>query len=185
MSDEQDNTAQTAPWDQGQAPWLTAPTDPEENDFPDDSMTTNQVQSAPEGDYATDGELEKFIGVPEPDPSWMDENPGDFVTATDKYGYSDTNNYRPFAGSGLSNAPAPGSLGGINIRETAGGAPVIVRIRDGIDVGAQYLVSIAVPAGTSKEVQFTVPIRYRFGLYVEVVSGSCEGTLYIRQSRAK
>jgi hypothetical protein len=182
----QDNTPQTEPWDQGQAPWLTPVTDPEDNDFPNDAMTTNQVQATPEGDYATDGQLEAFIGAPVPDQTYMDENPGDFITATDRYGYVDSDNYRsmPQAG-GLTNVPAPGLLGGFNIRETSGAAAVVIRLRDGIDIGAPIVATIAVPQGMSKEVSFTMPKRYRMGLYVELVSGIFEGVLYIRQHLAK
>lgn len=74
---------------------------------------------------------------------------------------------------------SPGRLAGYSIRDLAGGAGSVIRIRDGVDVGGDLMVTVMLGAGLS-ETKPLDDVAYASGLYIEVVSGSIEGALYYK-----
>lgn len=137
--------------------------------------------------YASTQDLLNFTHAPLPG-SVIDEYPGlfyDQVESKDEPDYFESVNYRqiPFGG-GWTNSPGPGLLAGFNLDEAAGGA-AYVRIHDGYDANAPILASVRLLANTSKESWPSKPIRYRFGIYVEVVAGTIDGVIYLSQLKVK
>lgn len=74
-----------------------------------------------------------------------------------------------------------GRFAGYALRETTGTAPAVVRLRDGIDPGGSLIVPITIPAGGSLDKYLTLDgvVKFANGLYVELVSGSVEGSVLI------
>lgn len=65
---------------------------------------------------------------------------------------------------------------GFSIRETAA-APAIVKVYDGTSAAGTLVDSIAFAAGQSVRESYGPPKILKAGLYVQVVSGSIEGTI--------
>jgi hypothetical protein len=75
-----------------------------------------------------------------------------------------------------------GRLSGWSVRETAG-AVCVVRFRDGIDAtGPIRGVTSLASGGESQGPNMDEGIRFTTGLYMERVSGTFEGAVYIRAS---
>lgn len=70
---------------------------------------------------------------------------------------------------------------GYSLRETTGAAPAVVRFRDGLDVSGVVVVTVQVPAGLSANVFLTpdTAVPFSVGVFVEVVSGALEGSLFL------
>jgi hypothetical protein len=159
----------------GESPMLT-------DDNPD-----NPPRQEGTGHYASAEELLDFTAAALPD-SVFEKFPGlyyDQVESKDEPDYFESLNYRqiPFGG-GWTNSPGPGLLAGFNLDEAAGAA-AYVRIHDGYDANAPILASVRLLANTSKESWPSKPIRYRFGIYVEVVTGTIDGVIYLSQLKVK
>lgn len=73
-------------------------------------------------------------------------------------------------------------LCGWSVRETTGAAAAVFRLHDGRDVTAPILASANLAANESIRDNFATPgIRIRTGgVFLEVVSGSIEGVIYVR-----
>lgn len=75
----------------------------------------------------------------------------------------------------------PGRLCGWSLLETSGAAAVIAELYDGMDVSAQLLAVIAVPAGSSTPFSMDgVGVEFRSGLFLNVISGSVRGAVWAR-----
>lgn len=165
--------------------WNGVITDPNEQELPIHDMgSETQAQYAVEGADPTTQELLNYSTVPLPD-GVVDEWPGLFYTEKTGQIYQ-SSNYRPIpAVGGFTNIPAPGILTGISIAETAGAA-AYVRLHDGYDANAPLLCVIKLLAGTSQTINLgNVRPRFRYGVFVEVVTGTVEGTLYANQELVK
>lgn len=85
----------------------------------------------------------------------------------------------PLYGSGsqlVSNSR--GRVTGYALRETSGANPAVVRLRAGRDSGGDLLVPIALTAGQSRT-EAVPAVSYGDGLFVEVVSGTVEGAVFV------
>lgn len=83
-------------------------------------------------------------------------------------------------GASLKLAVSAGQLAGFSITETSGVSTARVRLRDGLDTGGDVLMTVALSPGESARDWFLPHgIAYVTGLYVEVVSGAIEGTVYV------
>ena len=86
--------------------------------------------------------------------------------------------YRAIPGAGGLLMPGAGLYGGYAVRETAG-AVAVLRIRDGFDASAALVDTVALPAnGSAQAWLFPSGVQLRYGLFVEIVSGTVEGTVY-------
>jgi len=86
--------------------------------------------------------------------------------------------YRPIPGAGGLLMPGAGLYGGYAVREAAG-AVAVLRIRDGFDASAALVDTVALPAnGSAQAWLFPSGVQLRYGLFVEIVSGTVEGTVY-------
>jgi len=67
---------------------------------------------------------------------------------------------------------------GFAVRDTGNGS--VFRLRDGMDVTAPIVIPVTLAAGESRSdyLPFNGGIRFRNGIYVEIVSGSIEGSLF-------
>lgn len=88
-------------------------------------------------------------------------------------------------GNGI-NVTGKNYLLGFAVRETAGAAAVF-RLRDGMDASAPIVLPVALAAGESRSdyLPFSGGIRFRQGIYVEIVSGSVEGTLFTEVTKSE
>lgn len=99
---------------------------------------------------------------------------------TQRGAFTTGGDYRPIVNgaSGVLYASA-GTLTGYSIRETAG-APAVVRVHDGRDASGDLLVTIGLAADESATVVLPHQgVGFALGLYVEIVSGAVEGTVYV------
>jgi hypothetical protein len=72
-------------------------------------------------------------------------------------------------------------LHGYSVLETTGAAGAKLRIRDGASVAGSVVARIGLAAGASdKLLTSDLGVRITSGLFVELVSGSVEVTLYVR-----
>lgn len=80
---------------------------------------------------------------------------------------------------GASGAVAPGAeaLVGLTMRETTGVALAVVRLRDGV-VGGTILATISLTAEESVREPLNVEVTNPAGVYVELVSGTVEGSVF-------
>lgn len=87
--------------------------------------------------------------------------------------------YRTLNGSGAI-ATGRTRFAGLALRETAG-APAVVRIRDGVDTQGGIVWPVSLAAGESIRDYLPVDsaIKLNNGLYVEIVSGTVEGTVLV------
>lgn len=69
------------------------------------------------------------------------------------------------------------SFRGFSLRETAA-APAVVRIYDGASATGTLLASIGLIAGESKHIVHNEGIEARLGIFVDVVSGAIEGSIF-------
>lgn len=75
----------------------------------------------------------------------------------------------------------PGKLLGFNVQETTGAAAARVRLFDGIDTSGQRIAGVSVPSGDSKDMSFfDEGVDILVGLFVTVISGSVDVTVYYR-----
>jgi hypothetical protein len=90
----------------------------------------------------------------------------------------------PFASrsSSLLIASGYGRLAGWSVWESAGSAAAAqVRFRDSVDVTGTLLGGAKLAAsGTDQGPNWDEGIRFHAGVYMEVVAGSVEGTIYIK-----
>ena len=89
---------------------------------------------------------------------------------------------RPFAGVSGVLLSAAGLLAGWNLVETAG-ATAKIRIRSGIDINQPVLLTVTLAANESTRDFPPLPIEYKGGLYLELVTGAIEGSIYTRETR--
>lgn len=74
---------------------------------------------------------------------------------------------------------------GLAVRETTGAVPAKFNIRDGMDVSGPIVLPINLAANESRSdyLPFAGGIRFERGIYIEVVSGTVEGTLFTEVTR--
>lgn len=89
---------------------------------------------------------------------------------------------RPVPGVSSQLITAPGLLVGWAFRETAG-ASAVLRLRSGVDVSQAIVLSIALAANESTRDFPPLPIEFRRGLFLEVVSGTIEGNIFTQEDR--
>lgn len=71
----------------------------------------------------------------------------------------------------------PTVLVGWSLIETTGSAAAKIRLRDGLSVAGPELKIISLPSGTSSEISGGADQIQNGGIFVEVVSGSVEGSI--------
>lgn len=81
-------------------------------------------------------------------------------------------------GASIRLSTSAGKLGGWAFHETAGAAARL-NIRDGSDTNGGLLVPISLSANESTRDFPTKGISFGAGIYVEIVSGAVEGTVYL------
>lgn len=74
---------------------------------------------------------------------------------------------------------SPGRLVGWSIRETTGSATAVVRFRNGTDALQPLIGCVDLAAGGTSTQYFGPGVSYTEGLYVETLSGSFEGAVYL------
>lgn len=89
---------------------------------------------------------------------------------------------RPVVGASGVIIPGSALIMGVNFAETAGAAAKI-RIRNGQDAGQPPILSLALAANTSSLVHFSSPVEASKGLYLEVVTGTVEGSIFTLETR--
>jgi len=89
---------------------------------------------------------------------------------------------RPVVGASGVILPGSALVTGVNFAETAG-APAKLRIRNGQDVGQPILLTIALAANTSSLIHFASPVEASKGLFLELVSGNVEGSIFTLENR--
>lgn len=75
-----------------------------------------------------------------------------------------------------------GALAGLSLRETSGAASAVVRLRDGEDTSdpGNILISVSLAAGEStRDWYLPAGVSFGRGLYVEIVSGQVEGSVFL------
>jgi hypothetical protein len=143
--------------------------------LPDTTPDDSQPQTHAEGSYATPLELIRHHDHADV-PDFMHENPGRFFTqmpAAQRVVCVP----RAFSPAGGPVVPGAGLLGGYSIAADASG-PALLRFHDGYDSSAPVIANIALPVSASINYVPPTGIRYRAGLYVEIVTGIVSGVLY-------
>ncbi len=143
--------------------------------LPDTTPDDSQPQPHAEGSYATPLEL-----VQHPDhgdvPDHLHEQAGRYFTqmpARQRVICVP----RAFSPAGGPVVPGAGLLGGYSIAADASG-PALLRFHDGYDSSAPIIANIALKVSDSINYVPPTGIRFRAGLFVEVVSGVVSGVLY-------
>lgn len=87
----------------------------------------------------------------------------------------------PTSSSELGSVAAPGAaFAGWTVRETTGSAGAVVRFWDNATAASGTpLGTVALAAGASDTHELRHPVFVTAGVYVELVSGSVEGSVYI------
>lgn len=71
----------------------------------------------------------------------------------------------------------PSHLMGVTVRETAG-STAAVRVYDNASAASGTILAVvALTANASQTIDFAVPVRAIAGLYVDIVSGTVEGSV--------
>lgn len=148
--------------------------------LPNMDIVNDQLQARPEGDYAEAGEMLEFVS--EPDfgdiPDLVHEKPGRFYTQAPRPTRI-VGNYRQISPFGGILIPGDGLIAGFNLHETSGAAPAYVRIHDGSDSSAPTMLHIKLaPNESTRDWYFPGGLKFRHGVYVEVVTGAIEGVMY-------
>lgn len=149
----------------------------------DTTMVDSQPQTTTDLDVASGDELARYTGGVAPVDVLDDPNlAADFYTATDAGGYATTGDYRPVMVSGIA-VTGPCYLAGYNFIDTTTGATAfLVIIHDGLDAAAPPVAYVNLSNPQSWP---NLPLRLRFGCYIEFVSGTPRGHIYTVGSRAK
>lgn len=143
--------------------------------LPDSGITDVQVQDSPDGVYAED-----LAGYPDhANPQdLLSVRPGDFYTQAPIKPEKRVV-YRPVSPAGGILVIGTGALAGFSFRETAG-ATAVLRLRDGNSTSGDIISVASFAANESIRDWFALPgITYKYGVYIEVVSGAIEGALYL------
>lgn len=75
----------------------------------------------------------------------------------------------------------PAALAGFALRETSGAAPAVVVLRDGSDATGDPTIPITLAPGESVREWFGPGgVNLVYGLYVDVVSGAVDGSVFLR-----
>lgn len=78
----------------------------------------------------------------------------------------------------------PGAFAGWSIIETTGAQPATVELYDGFDTGAQLFMVFNVQVGASTQPSImTDGMPFTEGLFLNVVTGSIRGVVYVRSRR--
>lgn len=148
--------------------------------LPNVDIVNDQLQRSPEGDYAEGSEMLELTPQPFADdvPDLLHEHPGRFYTQaparTREVG-------KPRFVSSYGGAIITGDvlLGGFCFRETTETAGALIKLHDGADANAATvsIISLA-PNESIRDWYLPSGIRFKYGLYVEVINGAIEGVLY-------
>jgi len=145
--------------------------------LPDSGITDTQIQDTADGIYATPEEQAGYPDHANPQ-DLMSVRPGDFYTQAPVKPEKRVV-YRPVSAAGGILVIGVGALGGFSFRETAGSTAVI-RLRDGNSTAGDLISTIGLAANESIRDWFALPgVTYKYGLYIEVVTGTIEGALYL------
>jgi hypothetical protein len=150
--------------------------------YGDVTMVDDQIQSQPEGDYASGEDIAQYAGhhnIGE-QRDVMSEHPGRFRTNKPTQAQYYAQARMLFPGGGLM-IPHPCMLSGWALRESTGGATATVRFRDGADSSSPELVTLNFAINESVRDFLQLPIRVTRGVYMEVVSGIVAGTLFTQE----
>jgi hypothetical protein len=148
--------------------------------LPNMDIVNDQLQPRPEGDYAEAGEMLEFVTTPDHAdvPDLIHEKPGRFYTQAPRPTRI-VGNYRPISPFGGILIPGEGLIAGFNIHETTGEVPAFLKIHDGNDASAPTMLYISLaPSESTRDWYFPGGLKFKYGVYVEVVSGSIEGVMY-------
>jgi len=74
---------------------------------------------------------------------------------------------------------------GLAVREVSGAVPAKFNIRDGMDVSGPIVLPVNLAANESRSdyLPFAGGIKFERGIYIEIVSGTVEGTLFTEVNR--
>ena len=148
--------------------------------LPSTDMTNDQLQKAPGADYAEGPEMLEMIGQPDfgDVPDLIHEHPGRFYTQAPQKTRI-IGNYRPISPFGGRLIPGDGLIAGFNFHETSGTNPAFIKIHDGGDENAPTMLYISLAPGEStRDWYFPGGLKFRYGVYVEIVTGTIEGVMY-------
>ena len=148
--------------------------------LPNMDIVNDQIQRSPEGDYAEAGEMLELTPQPFADdvPDLIHEHPGRFFTQAPQK-QRIIGNYRQISPWGGVLIPGDGLIAGFNLHETSNENPAFVRIHDGGDVNAPTMLFISLAPGEStRDWYFPGGLKFRYGVYVEIVTGTIEGVMY-------
>jgi hypothetical protein len=148
--------------------------------LPNMDIVNDQIQTRAEGDYADAGEMLELTPQPFADdvPDLIHEHPGRFFTQAPQKTRI-IGNYRQISPWGGVLIPGDGLIAGFNLHETSGENPAFVRIHDGGDVNAPTMLFISLAPGEStRDWYFPGGLKFRYGVYVEIVTGTIEGVMY-------
>lgn len=148
--------------------------------LPNMDIVNDQLQPSPSADYADGPEMLEMI--PAPDfgdvPDLIHEKPGRFYTQGPRPTRI-VGNYRPISPFGGILIPGDGLIAGFNLHETSGTGTAFVKVHDGSDVSAPTMLYISLAAGEStRDWYFPGGLKFRHGVYLEVVTGKIEGVMY-------
>lgn len=149
--------------------------------LPDSTITTVQTQDAPDGVYADAADMAGYPDHANPqDP--MSVRPRDYFTQAPTTARI-VGNYRPISPFGGPVSPGTGLIAGFNLLETSGTTPAQVTIRDGNDPSAPVMLYIALgPGESTRDWYFPGGLKFRYGVYVQVVTGAIAGVLYTMET---
>lgn len=166
--------------DPSQRPFTAGPLDGTAA-LPSGTMDDEQIQFATDGTFATTDDLLDYQNQA-PDahtvPDIMHDRPAQFYTQAPRPTRV-VGNYRPISPFGGIVSPGDGLIAGFNLHETTGTDRAYVRIHDGRDTSAPIMLHISLAPGEStRDWYFPGGLKFKMGLYVEVVTGAIEGVVY-------
>lgn len=148
--------------------------------LPSTDITNDQLQRSPDADYAEGPEMLEMVSAPDfgDVPDLIHEKPGRFYTQGPRQ-TRDVGRPRLISPFGGLLAPGDGLLAGFNVRETSGTTSALVKFHDGYDANAPLIgVASLAPNESVRDWYLPGSIPYRYGLYVNIVTGAVEGLLY-------
>jgi hypothetical protein len=144
------------------------------------SVMTSPVQDTANGETVDPSALLNYHNVGHTD-DYLNQNAG--LTRTNKPSRAyQVAVARPVAGVSGIVVTSAGLVSGWSFAETAG-ATAKIRIRSGIDVNQAVLMVLTLSANESTRDFLTLPVEFKAGLYLELVSGAVEGVIYTVESR--
>lgn len=136
-----------------------------------------------EGPYTDPQDLAN-AGPQQDAPDVFTSHPGLFNVLNQVLTHRQIGQYLPVPLSGGLMAPGKRVFAGFAFREASGTAGAVVNIRDGYDANARLVCPLTLAANESvRDFTTTVGIQLLQGLYVEIASGTVQGTVYTLEER--